>query len=139
MLNNKGATLVEIMIAFVIMLFVMLALMQTAMLSMESNMTNSLRDEAVSVAEMRMNETRNLTYANILSDTTSLSGADCPGGFSSSGLLVEKNIRSVVGFDFCTNRTVTTLSTDSKQITISVGWKWKGQNYTHSASTIMRE
>ncbi len=139
MLNEKGSTLIEIMIAFVIMLFVMLALMQTAMLSMDANMTNVIRDEAVGIAEMRMNETRSLTYANILSDTTSLSGADCPGGFSSNGLLVEKNIRSVVGFDFCTNRTVTTLSEVSKQVTISVGWKWKGQNYTHSASTIVRD
>lgn len=148
MLSEKGTTLIEIMIAFVITLFVMLAMMQTALLSIDANMTNTVRDEAVSIAEQRMNETRNLAYAQVVSDTGSLSGANCPTGFSSTGVLRRvttdtsdsyyyKTIKNIK-LDFCTNMTATTLNVDNKQVTITVGWKWKEQNYTHSISTIMR-
>ncbi len=47
------------MIALVVLLVVSLALMQTALVSIDANMTNILRDEAVGIAEMRMNEARN--------------------------------------------------------------------------------
>lgn len=148
MLNEKGATLIEIMIAFVITLFVMLAMMQTALLSIDTNMTNTLRDEAVSIAEQRMSETRNLAYAQVVSDTGSLTGANCPTGFSSTGVLRRittntsdsyyyKTIKNIT-LDFCTNMTVATLNVDSKQVTITVGWKWKEQIPTHSISTIVR-
>ncbi len=36
--------------------------MQTALVSIDSNMINVLRDEAVSIAEMRMNELRNRPF-----------------------------------------------------------------------------
>ena len=142
MLNEKGSTLIEIMIAFVIMLFVMLALMQTAMLSMDANMTNVIRDEAVGIAEMRMNEARNLPFTatvdNLTSDIGSLSGADCPTAFSATGVPIQRNLRNITNFDFCTNRVVTHLGTDTKQVTITVGWRWKGEDYTHSITTIRK-
>ncbi len=50
------------MIAFVVLLFVFLALMQTALVSIDSNMRNVLRDEAVRVAEERMNAHRNVPF-----------------------------------------------------------------------------
>ena len=142
MLNKKGMTLVEVLIAMVVLLLVSLAMMQTALVSIDSNMINVLRAEAVSIAEERMNEARNLAFNqttdNLVSDTTSLSGADCPSGFSATGVLVERNLRNISGFDFCTNRAVTTLNTDNKQVTITVGWKWKENPYTHSISSIVR-
>ena len=58
-LNKRGMSLVEVMIALLVMLLVFFALMQTALVGIDSNMLNSLRSEAVNVAEMRMNEARN--------------------------------------------------------------------------------
>ena len=146
--DKKGLTLVEVMIALVIVLLVFLALMQTALVSIDSNMRNILRDEATNIAEQRMNEARDLqfnqTVDNLVSDTVSLSAdgcvsADCPTGFSTTGDCVPRDVRSISGFKFCTNRTVPVLNTDTKQVTITVGWKWKGENYTHSISTIVRK
>lgn len=48
--NKEGMTLVEVLIAMVVLLLVSLALMQTALVSIDANMRNVLRDEAVSVA-----------------------------------------------------------------------------------------
>ena len=45
--DEKGLTLVEVMIALLVMLLVSLALMETALLSIGSNMRNIIRDEAV--------------------------------------------------------------------------------------------
>jgi len=140
--DKRGFSQVEIMISLVLLLFVFLALAQTALVGIDSNMTNILRDEAVSIAEMRMNEARSLAFTetvdNLVSDTGSLSGADCPAGFPATGVLVEKDMRSISGLDFCTNRTVNTLNSETKEVNIRVGWKWKGENYNHSISTIVR-
>src|SRR4030042_2438093 len=141
-INKKGLTLVEVMIALVVLLLVSLALMQTALVSIDANMTNVLRDEAVDIAEMRMNEARNLPFTatvdNLTSDIGSLSGADCPTAFSATGVPIQRNLRNIKNFDFCTNRVVTPLGTDTKQVTITVGWRWNGADYTHSITTIRK-
>lgn len=152
MLNKKGLTLVELLIALVITLVLFLALMQTALLSISTNTMNSLRDEAVRIAEMRANEARNLPF-NIPtppgpfldSDTgtpAEFTASNCPPVFfqapiSSKGVLIERNIRNISNFDFCTNMTVTLLG-DNKQVDITVGWLWKAVPYTHNISTIVR-
>lgn len=65
MLNKKGLTLVEVLIAMVVLLLVSLAMLQTALLGIDSNMRNVLRDEAVSIAEQRMNYTSSIPFATL--------------------------------------------------------------------------
>ena len=138
-----GLTLIEVLIALVVFLLISIALMQTALVVIDSNMINVLRDEAVNIAEMRMNDARNLgftdTVDNLVSDAGGLAGA-CPAGFSPTGLglLVERDFRNISDFDFCTNREVNDLDIDNKEVIITVGWIWKGQDYTHSITTIVR-
>ncbi|MEW6418815.1 MAG: hypothetical protein AB1480_11960 [Nitrospirota bacterium] len=143
----RGLTLVEVLIALVVVLVVFLALMQTALIGIDSNMRNILRDEAVGIAEMRMNVVRNTPFTSVVSDTGSLSGYDCPTGFSTIGVPFERNLKNISGFDFCTNMTCTELGgdancatsdVDNKMIDITVGWKWKGEGYTHSIRTIRK-
>lgn len=136
--KDRGFTLIEVMIALVVMLFVFLALLQTALLSIDSNMRNVLRDEAVRIAEGRMNEARNLSFDSLASDTAPLPANSCPNGFPTEGVPVERQFRNIASFDFCTNMTVDDLDPNNKQITITVGWIWKGEDYTHTISTIVR-
>ena len=70
--NNKGMTLVEVLVALLISLLVFLALMQTALVSIDANMRNVLRDEAVRIAEMRMYIIRNTPYVQVTSDAGSV-------------------------------------------------------------------
>ncbi len=151
LLNKTGLSLVEVMIALVVFLVVFLALMQTALVSISSNMINVMRDEAVSIAEMRMNEARALPFTqtvdSLVGDSAdlSLTATICPANFVTKfgtiGLRVSRNLRNISNFDFCTNRTsvLNSTNTDVKQVTITVGWKWKGEDYTHSISTIVRK
>jgi prepilin-type N-terminal cleavage/methylation domain-containing protein len=129
LLNKKGFTLVEVMIALVVMLIVFLALMQTALVGIDSNMINILRDEAVSIAEMRMNEARNQPFDSLVTTLPET---------------VSRNFRNITNFRYTVTRTVTSRGTDNKQIDITIRWEWKektvanGNPYTHSISTILR-
>lgn len=131
-LNKKGMTLIEVMVALVILLIVSLALMQTALLGISMNLRNSLRDEAVNIADMKMNELRALPYTYAYTDPQ----LSATGGLV-SGPTVTRNIRAAaVGFTLSQN--ITDIS-DSKQITILVSWNFKGQPYSHGITSIMRK
>ncbi len=62
--NKRGMTLIEVMIALMILMVVSMALLQTALLGMKENLRNAIRDEAVNVAEQRMNELRSTPTAS---------------------------------------------------------------------------
>jgi type IV pilus assembly protein PilV len=123
MRNKKGFTLVEVMIALVVVLLVFLALMQTALVGIDSNMINILRDEAVSIAEMRMNEARNQPFDSLVTTPPET---------------VSRNFRNITNFSYTVTRTVTDLNADNKQVNITVTWEWKGNPYTHSITSILR-
>jgi type IV pilus assembly protein PilV len=127
--DKKGFSLVEILISLVLLLIVFLALTQTAMVGIDSNMTNILRDEAVSIAEMEMNEARNIPFDNL----------------ADSNDTVPRNFRNIANFQYNVSRIVTPLGLNNKQIDITVQWDWKartvanGNPYTHSITTIVRK
>jgi prepilin-type N-terminal cleavage/methylation domain-containing protein len=59
MLNKKGVTLVEVMIALVVLLIVFMGLLQAAVLTIESNTTNLMRDEMTRVTTGIASEAKN--------------------------------------------------------------------------------
>jgi len=129
--DKKGLTLIEVMISLVVLLLVFLALLQTALVSIESNMTNVLRDEAVNIAEEQMNIARNTPFNN-LAGTTDVSPP-------------ARSIRNIVAFTYTVTRTVTELKANNiKQVDITVTWDWKdktlanGTEYKHTISTVLR-
>jgi prepilin-type N-terminal cleavage/methylation domain-containing protein len=128
-----GFTLVEVMIALIIMLIVFLALMQTALVGIDSNMINTLRNEAVNIAEIRMNEARNSPFDSLVSGSQ----------------IERRKIRNLkdpsnpsLDFPFTKNTNITNIGGDNKQVNITVTWEWKektvanGNPYTHSITTI---
>jgi hypothetical protein len=157
--SNTGLTLVEVIVALVIALLVFLALMQTALIGIGVNMGNALRDEAVGISEMRLEAMRNIPYTSVVSDTGSPSSNydsnrtgcnsgcnDCPTGFS-TGWCWCRGVKNISEFKFCTSMVCTefggdgncaTSDADNKQVAMRVGWKWKGENYTHSVTTVRK-
>jgi hypothetical protein len=117
--------------------------MQTALVSIDANMKNVLRDEAVSIAEQRLNEARSLPFDSIVSDAAALpAGVDCPGTFADGkGERVQRNFRNIINKDFCSNMTVEVLdvaAAQNKQVNIRVIWNWKGEAFMHSITTLIR-
>jgi type II secretory pathway pseudopilin PulG len=148
-LNEHGLTLVEVLIAFVVMLLVSLALMQIALLGLESGFRNILRDEAVNIAEMRMHEARNLSFDVLISDmddtipdhTIVLPACQGPpvNDQRPYPVKVSRSLRNMAAFDFGTRRMVTPVAAGSKQVTVLVRWVYKNQCYTHTSASVVRD
>ena len=132
-LNKKGFTLVEVMIALVVSLVIGLALMQTAMVGIDSNMLNVLRDEAVSIAERKVSDARNVPFDSLVSVASSLT---TDASISS--------VRNLSLYRYGVQQTVSSLGSDSKLVVITVTWDWKdktaanGNPYTHTITTVVR-
>lgn len=146
-ITQDGVSLVEVMIALVVLLLVFMGLLQAALLGIDSNMRNILRDEAVTVAAMRMEEARSLPFDSVVSDTATISGADCPSTFT-IGERLQRNLRNTTK-DFCVNLACWDLDNNqdciandatcnTRRITIRTIWNWKGADYIHSATTLRR-
>jgi Tfp pilus assembly protein PilV len=120
--DKRGFSQIEILISLVLLLLVFLALAQTALVSIDSNMTNILRDEAVSIAEVSMNKARNIPFDNLaaLNET------------------VPRNFRNIT-IQYNVSRTVTPRGSNNKEVGIMVTWNWKGNPYTNTITTIVRK
>jgi type IV pilus assembly protein PilV len=123
--NSDGYSLVEVMIALVVLLLVFLALMHTTVLSIDANMRNILRDEGVSIADRQMIAARNTAYVSL---------AD---GWTNGSL--QGDLRNYTSTYFWW-RQVSPLGSanEGKQVVIWVRWDWKGVSYWHKTSSIIR-
>jgi prepilin-type N-terminal cleavage/methylation domain-containing protein len=63
--NKRGFTLIEMLVAMVIILVALLGLVQAAFLSIDNNLKNLLRDEAVRLAEEQMNVLKSLPINDV--------------------------------------------------------------------------
>lgn len=127
-LDNKGMTFLEVMIATVFLMIVSLALVQTSLLGFQENLRNSLREEAVRIADQKIGELRARTYTQTFIDPLLNAGA--------TTATVARNLRSFQK-NYSVTTTITDLSTDNKQITAKVDWTYKGSTFSHSTTVIL--
>lgn len=126
--DNRGISLIELMIALLLLMIVSLALMQTALLGITSNLRNALRDEAVQIADQRMNELRSVPFTSGLLSATPADGTVETG--------IERVFRSS-RFVFTPTRIVTNINANSKQITVTIAWNYRNVTYHHGVTSIL--
>lgn len=112
--NNGGFTLIEVLVAIVILMVAMLGLLQSIEIAMEYNLKNQIRDEAVYVGEKYMNEFRGRGYSAIT------------GNYST--LTVTSKIRGGK-HNLSVDRSWSDLGANTKRLQILVKWKYKGVEY----------
>ena len=111
--SNRGVSLVEVMIALVILLIVFLGLIQAAILSIDHNTRNEVRDEAVRIASEAMTQTRATAFSTLV-DTGGACAALNPA-------TVTRNFRNqAIIYNRC--RTVANIDADNRQVTVTVTW-----------------
>jgi type IV pilus assembly protein PilV len=127
-LNSKGMSLLEVMIAMVFLMVVSLALVQTSLFGFQENLRNSLREEAVRIADQKIGHLRARAYTQTVTDV-----------LLNPGVTTETVTRKLRSFqkDYSVTTTITDLSTDNKQITVKVDWTYKGPTFSHSSTVIM--
>ncbi|MDA8172039.1 MAG: prepilin-type N-terminal cleavage/methylation domain-containing protein [Nitrospiraceae bacterium] len=131
-LNRKGDTLVEVLISMVLFLFIFMAVLSTALLAVDSNTRNMLRNEAVRIAAESMSGARNIPFANL----PNLIGASPPG--AQGTVVISRNFRNFTE-PFTVTNAVTALDASDDQVTVSVSWNWKGQPvpYTYTIQSVI--
>jgi len=157
--NNKGVTLVEVMISLVILLVVFMGLIQASLLSIENTATTGLRDEAVRLAAETVTALKSAAFTDLNNDGNPDPTANVPAKFSftisSTGSAVEKanasqlNINTVRSSGNLVSRyvievTVEKMDDNNKQVTVLVKWDWKertfsnGNPYSHRVVALLR-
>ena len=123
--KNSGFTLVEVLVAIAFLTISMLAILHALGLSVEHNMKNIIMDEAVRIAEQRMNELRNTPFVSLTSST------------SSTRITTTRQIRNK-SFTYTVDWIVEDFSTDSRAIQVIVQWlDWRNNSHVHTATSIM--
>jgi type IV pilus assembly protein PilV len=118
--DNKGFTLIEVLVASIILTISMLGVLQTITFSMQHNLGNYCRDESVRIAEQRMNELRDTTFTGLV-----------------TGNAVVTRQYKKLSRTFNVNWTVTALTTNSFAIQVVVSWNIIGKAYNHSITSIV--
>ena len=122
--KNRGFTLIEVLVAILILFISMMAVLHALGLSVEHNMKNIIMDEAVRISEQRMNELRNIPVATLVSSTPS------------TKLTISRNFRNTT-IDYTVNWIVENLSADSRAIQVLVQWNWKKIDHQHTVTSIV--
>jgi Tfp pilus assembly protein PilV len=125
-------TLVEVLVAMAIIFIIFLGMSSGGIVVLDQNIKNSQRDEAVSVAEEKMEEVRNIPFAAIANDNQIVTRRI-------RGLNVAYNVVRTVA-----NPNGSTPATDpnNRRVTINVTWNrienQQTKTYDHTVLTIVR-
>ena len=130
MKNKAGMTLIEVVIAIAITFIVFLGLSGAGIFVLNENIKNSMRDEAVSVAGMEMEQTRSTPFDTL---------------YSAAGTQDIDNVaRQIRGLTvtYGVTRTVTVIDLNNLQVSINVAWtrieNRQPKSYSDTIATIVR-
>lgn len=125
--NNFGFTLVEFLVAIVILMVGLLGMLQAINVALNRNMETVFRNESYSLADERMMQKRAKAFISI--STTSAN----PPNITPSPTRVIRGISK----SYTVQEIVAAPTDYSKEITINVGWDYKGKPYSHSISSVV--
>ncbi len=122
--EQQGFTLIEFLVAIVILMVGLLGLLQVINVAVDQNLGNVFRNEAVTVVDEKMMEKKAKAFISLSTGT---------GPRTST---VQRNVR---GIDkaYSVTELITDVTPSSKQITIDARWTKKGANFIHSATSVV--
>ena len=126
MINNRhGFTLIEFLVAIVILMVGLLGMLQAVNVAMDKNLETAFRTEAIMLADDVMMRTRTSSY-----DSVAVTVPSPPAtGVSRAVQGIFKN--------YSVQQIVKQPTTQSKEIIINVRWRKKNASYTHSLSSVI--
>ena len=142
---QKGVSLVEVMIALVILLIVFMGLIQASLLTIQANVRNIARDEAVRITADQMDRLRAASFDDM--NRNGVTDADPLNYSIIYGTAVTATTRpdlrrqlrgATVDYTVTVSICGTSCALDGnhKRITVTTGWSWQGENFTHTVNTM---
>jgi len=125
--DNSGFSLVEVMMAILILMVGMLGLLQAINLAVDVNLRNQVREEAVYIGQRVMSEMRgkgfdNISVATTPTDMYTYSDYQIPSKLRGTARSYTVSRRSVV-------LSTVNLQPVTKQLEVVVKWTYKGVGY----------
>jgi type IV pilus assembly protein PilV len=120
--SSKGFTLVEVLMAMLIMTVGLLGLLQSVNVAYEHNVRNRLREEAVLIGEEKMNDFR--LYPSLYAAFNPITTVDRAIGGMRKKFTVTKDCQPIGG--------------NSNQLRVSVRWAFKNATTAHEIYTIKK-
>lgn len=120
--NRNGFTLIEFLVALVILMVGMLGLLQTINVAIDQNLGNVFRDEAVLVVDELMMKKRAKAFDSISTGT--------------KFMIYSTHVRGI-NKKFNITEGVVSVTDNSKQISIEASWTKKNNTYNHSATSVV--
>jgi type IV pilus assembly protein PilV len=128
--NSSGFTLIEVLVAIVIMMVGMLGLLETINVSIQHNLKNQLRGEALRVGERYMADLRGKTFSAYSDSYTPTSYSSKIKGISKS-YRVER-MAQPIAFDSNGNKT-------SRQLKVTVKWSFRNQSSVNQVVSVVAQ
>lgn len=131
--NSEGFTLLEFLVAIVIIAVGLLALLQSINLSLAENLKTMFRNQAVMLADERMTVEKTKPF-DCISTTNNNLPKEGHFAFTTQTL----NVKGA-----SMNYSITTigsdLTTNTKNLEIDVTWNYKGKSYSHALSSLISQ
>lgn len=121
--NNAGFTLIEFLVAIVILMIGLLGMLSGVNLAVEKSVESSVRNEAIALADERMMKKRSKVFSTISAGTTNAPQSQTSRFFR--GVYKNYSVQETVNFT----------TPNSKEIILNVSWKFKNKRNTHSISS----
>jgi type IV pilus assembly protein PilV len=122
--NKKGFTLIEFLVALVILMVGLLGLLQTVNFAIVNNMTNQMRQEAITLADERMQVEIAKSYDSIPIAVTNETVQRIVNGSPRNYSIVITNTKP-------TGRTIS--------VDLRLTWNYKGQQYSHAITSLVSQ
>lgn len=128
--SNGGFSLIEVMVSMAIISIVFIALADTSIVSLDYNMNNLVREDAIRIADNVMDTARNTPFANLATTATPLH--------------LFRNIRGKA-VDYSVTQTITTIDGNNTQVTVAVTWtarkftggRWIPTTKSHQTTSVI--
>lgn len=127
--NDKGFTLVEVLVSILIMTIALIGLLKSVEIATEQNLKNQMRDEGILVAEAQMNHWRAVPFGMI-------STAASPTVYRYGPRTVQSKIRGVNKSYTVVRTTIASPDGSVADLGVRVGWAYKNLSTVHEVHTV---